>query len=268
MVDKNYEYIKRLSEANITMQKETTTFDKVYEGYCNNLNIRDFNNNDMQYKKICHQAMSYIYHIISKNRKNEHDSESIHCLYLYHWLYHKLMEKGKGNIIKSLFERLLKINETFLYRGLLCKDYRNSITEYELIKLSHLYNVYKCINTEDDEKHERDPFCNTIRNYIDQHDRKKQTEAIRTIEPITPAKQRQPNIAIPIVITIVTMIIIFLLLLVVHKYTPYVLQLYRAVKRKRNKWNDIYEDGNIFQNLVTSDGILSNSKYNILYNLE
>ncbi|GAW84075.1 variable surface protein [Plasmodium gonderi] len=245
-----YDYIEKLYEPKRRMYNDIGYGKSRYDFYCKNVTASGFNKSNSEHINICLDAKTYMLSITGKYRNHNYEDENIYCLYLFYWLYHNLMKKTNQFVdVKSMLYQVLNAYGRDL-GGFdnLCKDYKNIITDYDLIKISHLYDVYKCIKGEyDNELREDDYFCVAIKKLVENYNTEMKAHAVTHTVPMETIRCPS-NIKSPIIITVLAMVITLTFLFIMfkvnydmfykyffYKNTKYGSNLQRVIKRIKNK---------------------------------
>ncbi|GAW84093.1 variable surface protein [Plasmodium gonderi] len=265
---------------------------------CNNWNNANFSHiTDENYphfknhvKSICEKFDKYTCTIqLHSNTSVPYNSS---CKYLYYWLYYYNNMQTNVEEVKKLYDEMISADSTAHQN--LCRKYVTTITEDVMPKLKDLHGMYKNLNileknsspqSEDKcscankcaelymkyigscESNNYSDFCNELKNVRHKYN------ALNTIKScdeltykILPLLQKN-NIRIPIVITILVILLISITLFILHNFTPYNSCFQGTLRRKRNKWNNIDKDYNIFQSYKNVNSATMKSRQNILYHI-
>ncbi|GAW84299.1 variable surface protein [Plasmodium gonderi] len=215
------------------------------------------------------------------------------CKYLYYWLYHYNNNEWNIDEVKKLYDALISADSTF--HQLLCKTYIvTTITEDVMPKLKDLHGMYRNLNileknsspqSEDKCKCANDcaqlymkyknscesnnyfDLCNELINVRKKYNELSTTKCYKQLTYKMLPLFKRNNIIVPIVITIIVILIISITLFNLHKFTPYNSCFQGTLRRKRNKWNNIDKDYNIFQSYKNMNSATMKCRQNILYHI-
>ncbi|GAW84159.1 variable surface protein [Plasmodium gonderi] len=216
--------------------------------------------NDME---SCSKCFSYIPYVDLRYKTVEKIKGP--CLFLYYWIYKHLKKQSKEDKTKQLYD--ITIEKALKTDGPLwdtCKKY-NLNNDY-MKNLDITYCLYKLVNNKEDLDLtcEEPQFYESLKNITKICDQDVRTESLNNIECDKNAIC-QNNISFFIVITVVTMLIIFTLFVILYKFLPYNSWIHRRIKEKINKWKNMDEEFNMFQSSESYNSISSDKIYNVLY---
>ncbi|GAW82731.1 variable surface protein [Plasmodium gonderi] len=248
--------------------------------------VKNFN---FDLSSTCRTVTHYLQNQKSTNEINTY----VGCMYLYYWLYNDLLHKNKNSVyIKNLYDAFINAFNRNTVTPI-CSDFNMHLTQEVLENLKDIYEINtklynfingrgecsgdrkckcgeECANTymrhqKNCQSNQYPDFCNALKNIRQQYNEEMEKEKCNNIEyqilPIFQAKNIRVSPLIPIVIILVISIFLFN----IYKFTTFGSYFRRIIKRKRNKWNNIVEEYNMFQNYETMNSIPKNSIYNIKY---
>ncbi|GAW84539.1 variable surface protein [Plasmodium gonderi] len=252
-----------------------------------NENFPGFSNN---VKTICNKFDKYTTTIQTSHYTTMLNNSS--CLYLYYWIYY-YNNNNQRNIeeVKKLYGELINADSTSHKE--ICKNYVvTTITEDIMLKLKHLHDMYTKLNSIQNnssfqcrdkckcanecaqlymeyknpcESNSYSDFCNELINVRETYNTLNKTQCFDQLTyKMLPLFQKS-NMAVSIVITIIVIFLITLTLFIMHKFTPYNSCFQGTLRRKRNKWNNIDKDYNIFQSYKNVSSPAMKSRHHILY---
>ncbi|GAW84237.1 variable surface protein [Plasmodium gonderi] len=215
----------------------------------------------------CLAAMNYLAAVYQRNDESLNDAG---CEYLYYWIYNILPKNDGTDInvdVKNVYDALLHIYTKFLRDNQIsdvriCKGLEDPVIDIYNPEIKDIYDMYKKIFKK--EYNQSDIFKDVV-DMINNHNTVIGTlnGEISTSRITTPCPR---NIAAPIMITFVVTVIVSIFIFVLLKFSECGLWIRRAIVWKRNHWDNISEERNIYQGPEISNSFLRDSRYNVLYN--
>ncbi|GAW84098.1 variable surface protein [Plasmodium gonderi] len=267
---------------------EQFTHDNTESKYCVSKNIKHDSIEENYYKNNCPKAVSYL-----DNWETDIPITGLdtYCIYLYYWIYVEGFKKSYNNYIKTIYDEFLKAYENLDTK--ICNDYKEIITDDILGKLHDLYEMNCKLNNRNNEcfnadrcesakecssiymKYEEEcelnnhtDFCKELEELRNRYNEKMETLSCPNFEyQILPSFQTY-NIKVFILMPFVMILIISIFLTILYKFTSCASYFpYRRI-RKKNTYDSVREENNIFQCSKVTDTISANKEYIILYNSE
>ncbi|GAW84085.1 variable surface protein [Plasmodium gonderi] len=261
-----YDYISSFPGCKKTLEDQKAKRDRSYIGKCEDIMKKYLTDNSSDNYIICTTAMSYIDNL--SRYKNE-IPQNILCSYLYYWIYHELLKKGKSCDTKNLYQKFMSIYD---YPGIHnpCKTYADNITSNDNFeKVKYLYETSLCLRTieHDEEICEDNHFCATLKNIIKTYNDKNISELCECDKPER-LSSMQTNTKANIIITILVTLVVLLLLFIFLKYTSFLTRLPYKLRRKISEFINKEEEMNMLHQHEDFNSISMNNGYNIVYNSE
>ncbi|GAW83899.1 variable surface protein [Plasmodium gonderi] len=258
------------------------------DSYCNKAKSSE-NINIQEFSTLCPQAISFLNDNTESGKDYAKDEA---CIYLYYWLYVELNNKNKAySDIKKCYDGFLQAYKNLAVST--CEYYENNITELILKKIKDIYDmnkgiqnmeqkgesycndkctcakkcfdIYKTYMNECKSNNDND-FCNALENVRVKYNEKMSGQNCENDTPQAIHSLQPYSIRIPILFSIGIILSMCLFLFILYKYTPYDSFFRCARVRKKIKWNNVDNNGNILQLYEISNGNFNNNKCHILYN--
>ncbi|GAW84153.1 variable surface protein [Plasmodium gonderi] len=285
-----YKLAKDFPTLESIMNNARTSVHRVKTGNCSSLEREKFQTSASSVNEICEQVENYGDAI--KLQESEYTFTKSSCIYLYYWLYYYNNNYKKYvSEVKSLYTVLIRdLDLTNCTTGV--KSDYSTISDDEMLKLKDLHDMYtniknimnnssspckdkcncanKCANLYmkykvSCESDNYSDFCNELKNVRHKYNALSTTECTEELKyKMLPLFQKN-NISVPIVITTLVILLIAITLFILHNFTQYNLCSQGTLRRKRNKWNHIDEDYNIFQSYKNGRKDTIKSRHHILY---
>ncbi|GAW84248.1 variable surface protein [Plasmodium gonderi] len=252
-----------------------------------------------KYDKIFNQnfysiCLKVLYYLKQLKETNEELDKHLGCTYIYYWLYNERINNGYKYDCQILYDDLLKVYKDNVNEDPICYSYNAKISQDELEKFKDIYDMNKILNNLINEngkcsninkcncakegfdiymRHKytcesniNPDFCNALKNIRDRYNEQmkieKCNEAQNEFLPIFETNNRTFSPSIPIFIILAMSIFLFN----VYKFTPCESFIRRAIKRKRDIYNNSDEEHNLMQNYEMCNSVPRNKRYNVLYN--
>ncbi|GAW84139.1 variable surface protein [Plasmodium gonderi] len=291
-----------MNNDNFKIVKEFPKFEEIMNNSqteCNSWNADNFSHiTDENYphfknyvQSICEKFDKYTCTI--QHHRGTSVTYNSSCKYLYYWLYHYNNNEWNIDEVKKLYDALISADSTSHQH--LCKTYNvTTITEDVMPKLKDLHDMYTNLNIleknsssqyEDKCKCAKDcaelymkyknscesnnyfDLCNELIYVREKYNELSTTKCYDQLTYKTLPLFKKNNITVPILITIFLILIISITLFNLHKFTPYNSCFQGTLRRKRNKWNNIDNDYNIFQSYKNVSSAALKSRHHILYHI-
>ncbi|GAW84267.1 variable surface protein [Plasmodium gonderi] len=260
----NYGFLKYFPEYEQIMDECTKNPEDNFIGVCNSSEYDGLTLYAPNIHAECPTIMSYLYKI---NYNKDYAFSELGCKYLYYWLYRYLLLEKYKNSVFTIYHMLLSLNIS-VFQGKETKNIlRPLFKDEDLKKLTAVYELNKTlhfvnINCEPENDNE---FCSEVEGIMGKYNLQKKTPVHESFQGIVSSTCRT-NIAVPISITIIVMLLACLFLFVVLKFTSFGSWIRREIQRKRYIWDNTYEEKNIFDESEMFNTSLKNIEHNILYN--
>ncbi|GAW83927.1 variable surface protein [Plasmodium gonderi] len=202
-------------------------------GNCNSFEAAKFKNFDHSVQKICKQAENYTSTIESTYWERLNQSK-FSCIYLYYWLYYYNNNKNMGHI-KSLFHEFLETIDTS-HKNICSESAYTTITDDEMQKLKDLHDMYTKLNNIENNTTSFDDKCSCANECAISYMKYKNPCESNSFSDFC---NELKNVR--------------------EKYNAL-----RALRRKRNKWNNIDENYNIFQSYKNESNASMKRRHHIL----
>ncbi|GAW83987.1 variable surface protein [Plasmodium gonderi] len=217
-----YDYISSFPECKKELKVQKAKVDTSYTNECEKIMKIYFPDDSSNNNIICTTSMSYIDNL---SRFNIDIPKNILCSYLYYWIYHELLKKGKSCDTKNLYKKFMSI---YNYGGIHnpCQYYADNITSNDNFeKVKYLYETSLCLNTieHDEEETVDNPFCKALKDIINNYndanmsklckcDKQEMSSSIQT--------NTKDIIIISILVTLVILLLLFYVLKVSYDIIP------------------------------------------------
>ncbi|GAW84638.1 variable surface protein [Plasmodium gonderi] len=215
-------------------------------------------------KIICTQAMRYLVDVNGRMNKSLNEAG---CDYLYYWIYERLHNHDKDisvhvndvhNELLDIFTEKYKI----IGNNNICRNLEDPITKIYFPQIIDVYNVYNKIIKYTSSN---DNVFKEVVDIMNKHNEKIESlySEIKKSRIIIPCKS---NTIVPIMITFVVAVLISIFIFVLLKFTKYGSLLRHGVLWKRNHWDSLGEENNMFEIPDISSSFSRENEYNISYN--
>ncbi|GAW84466.1 variable surface protein [Plasmodium gonderi] len=279
-----YGYVSLFPQCKDSIEKSRNADEEIWKRYCDKIDLENARNNISNIKKLCAQALPYLFEIYYYP---DDPLKSVGCKYLYYWLnINPLLKKNKGTTINNIYNEILNVYNTNHKVKIINQECNNPMTDEDIIKLKELYDLYICLhkvkpnNSTSDHinsdcsleytsicKKEKEncqndntsDFCKALENS------KKYYTTIKLGYDSYLREHLQSSIINnnlkPIVATVTIILILSLLLFIVFKFTPYGAYLCKGYIWLRRKYNNINEVFSILDPLDPSTDRICNILY-------
>ncbi|GAW84100.1 variable surface protein [Plasmodium gonderi] len=260
-----YGFVKYFDQCKKIMDDKVNHIDASFTSQCSIINEADFSGYLQNPKKLCTQAMPYLFEIYYYNNIPLNGAG---CLYLYYWLYNKnFKQKTNSSVVKTFYEKLIDIYNTNYAKNGTQEIYKKDINDDDIEKLSVIYNVFSFLNNMNDKNQNQSAkdFCYAVETIKNKYNLIIQEKGSET------SKQQiveycQSNIKLSILITILVLLVPSLLIFIVYKFTPYGSYILRAIKWKKRVLNNRDNKWNIMQSSEIFNDMPRNMQYKMSYN--
>ncbi|GAW83926.1 variable surface protein [Plasmodium gonderi] len=225
-------YKKKFPELKKIMENERHHIDSVTTGNCSSFSEDKYKRFKNCVQKIC-KEVEYYQQIVVRNYRDE--LSEYPCIFLYYRLYFYNPDTKKYvSEVKSLYQKLIEdLDLTNCTAGV--KSYYSTITDDEMLKLKDLHDMYTYLNNSGSDN---DDECNDVNKCAQLYFQYKNSCESSSYSDFC---NELKNVR--------------------DKYNEI-----RTLKRKRNKWNNIDEDYNIFQSYKNVRSATMKSRHHIFYN--
>ncbi|GAW84573.1 variable surface protein [Plasmodium gonderi] len=216
--------------------------------------------------EICKKAIPYFSDVLYSTHNNLF--KEAYFKYFFYWVYYERSDYKKiRNVINDFYKLLLDIYKHQLPD--LNHNNNGTFINVELEELNNIYSVYKCYNNIEfmDGTNRDGVFCKAVLDIPKKYKTQIFTE-IKENSTSQIVSYCPNNIAFPIIITILLVFTISFIAFIMYKFTPYRSMFSNGINNIRKKRNNIENEWNVFQLSEISNNVLSDSRYNVLYNSE